>query len=161
MADDPVPVLDRHPDRPASCTVWRTVSRPLKADAATVTPTVSWPSGRLPLASRIANRRRVNDIGERPGTAATIAPVGIAPPSVSTNYTTVPNKTPTPAVTPQGCGRASDGLSWSAAGSDCPSPRRGERQHIVLHDQPTLTDRVRTGRLEVGHLPVTDLGGLR
>ena len=71
MADDPVPVLDRHPDRPASCTVWRTVSRPLKADAATVTPTVSWPSGRLPLASRcIANRRAsgtilVNDL-ERP-----------------------------------------------------------------------------------------------
>ena len=37
-------------------------------------------------------------------------------------------------------------------------PRRGQRQRIVLDDQPTLRRRVHTGRLEVGHLPVTDLG---
>jgi hypothetical protein len=38
---------------------------------------------------------------------------------------------------------------------------RPQRQHIVLNDKPSLRRRVRTGSLEVRHLPVTDLGGLR
>jgi hypothetical protein len=41
-----------------------------------------------------------------------------------------------------------------------PQPRRGERQHIVLNDQPTLRRRVCTGHLERRHLPVTDLRSL-
>jgi hypothetical protein len=40
-------------------------------------------------------------------------------------------------------------------------PCCGERQRIVLNDQPTLRRRIHTGRPEVGHLPVTDLRCLR
>jgi hypothetical protein len=53
------------------------------------------------------------------------------------------------------------GVAATAANSGRRQPHRGERQRIVLHDQPTLRGRERTGGPEVGHLPVTDLGGLR
>ena len=72
------------------------------------------------------------------------------------------------------CGRMTNGWSECRSRSDSlkctvspqwPSgrrqPRRGERQHIVPDDQPTLRGRVGTGRLKVRHLPIADLGGLR
>ena len=63
---------------------------------------------------------------------------------------------PQQTIWPRVC-RASDGLLVSRS-SGRRQPRRGQRQHIVLDDQPTLRRRVRAGGLEVGHLPVTDLG---
>ena len=40
-------------------------------------------------------------------------------------------------------------------------PRRRRLEYIVRHDQPSLAHRVCAGQFEVGHLPVTDLGGFR
>jgi hypothetical protein len=38
--------------------------------------------------------------------------------------------------------------------SDCPHTRRGERQHIVLHDQPALGYYVTAGGFEIRPLTV-------
>jgi hypothetical protein len=48
-------------------------------------------------------------------------------------------------------------VSWLRSSSRRRQPRAGQRQHAVLNDQPYLRRRLRTGVLEVGHLPVTDL----